>query len=190
MAIYLQCCGAIPTAYTYISLATAACTRMGLHQSESSRQLNPIDRETRKRLFWALRTMDGYVTTILGLPRTLSDDDVDQELPLEVDDEYITEDGVGTRDCHSTCLMTVVNAHTNLIRIMANIRRNVLGSRKSSSGQTEAYRIDYSRILQAENELEAWFTSLPGDSNFSKPDSIKYVTSTLNFAIANIFLKH
>jgi hypothetical protein len=128
--------------------------------------------------------MDAYVTTILGLPRTLSDDDIDQELPLEIDDKYITEDDVGTNKGHSTCLMTAANAHTKLILIMASIRRNVLCSRNSSdslSDQNEAYRVDYSRIMQAENELEEWFAKLPGDSNFPKPlsgDSVKYVTFT------------
>lgn len=176
MVIYLQCCGAIPTCYTYTSLATAACTRMGLHRSESLDQLNPIEQEMRKRLFWALRTIDAYVTTILGLPRTLSDEDVDQEFPREVDDKYITEERIGECDCNSTCPMTAVNAHTRLVLIMAKIRRNVLNFRKSTADQSEAYRVDYAKVVEAENELEAWFASLPSDSTFSKPvssDSIK-----------------
>lgn len=144
---------------------------MGLHRSEPSDQLNPIDREMRKRLFWALRTVDAYVTTILGLPRTLSDEDVDQELPLEVDDKSITEDGIDECDCNSTCLMTAANAHTRLIRIMAKIRRNVINFRKSGTDQSEAYRVDYAKVVEAENELETWFASLPGDSTFTKPVS-------------------
>lgn len=148
---------------------------MGLHRSESSRQLNPIDQETRKRLFWALRTIDVYVTTILGLPRSLSDEDVDQELPKEVDDKYITEDGIGDCNCNSTCPMTAANAYTKLILIMARIRRNVLNFRKSAADQTEVYRVDYTRIMEAENELETWYASLPGDTYFAKPVSTELI---------------
>lgn len=171
MVMYLQCCGAIPTCYTYISLATAACTRMGLHRSESSTHLNPIDQEVRKRVFWSLRTMATYVTTILGLPRMLSDNDIDQDLPLEVNDECITDDGIDERLSSVTCPMTTANAHMKLIRIMDTIRRNVLNPCKSGGDQSQAYMVDYARIIKAENELETWFTSLPSDSNFNKPIS-------------------
>ena len=175
MVMYLQCYGEISTCYTYISLATAACTRMGLHRSESSSQLNPIDREVRKRVFWSLRTMATYVTTILGLPRMLSDDDIDQDLPLEVGDDCITEDRIDESFDNSMCPMTAANAHTKLISIMDTVRRNVLNPCKSSGDQSKAYMVDYARIIKAENDLDTWFASLPSDSSFNKPLSSELI---------------
>ena len=35
--------------------------------------------------------MDTYVSAMLRLPHFLEDEDVDQDYPAEVDDEYITE---------------------------------------------------------------------------------------------------
>lgn len=62
---------------------------MGLHRSVPN-TFNPVERELRKRMFWIIRKLDIYVGALLGLPQMLSSDDVDQEMPLEVDDEYIT----------------------------------------------------------------------------------------------------
>ena len=54
--------------------------RMGLHRSYAG-QFNPIEAEIRKRVFWIVRKLDIYVGAMLGLPQTLSDDDIDQGLP-------------------------------------------------------------------------------------------------------------
>ena len=61
---------------------------MGLHRNFIS-NFSPIERETRRQIFWIVRKLDTSVSALLGLPQILSSDDIDQELPLEVDDEYI-----------------------------------------------------------------------------------------------------
>src|SRR5437762_5199435 len=93
MVLFLQSSANLSTCYSYIGVALRSSLRLGLHRSISN-SFNPIERETRKRVFWIVRKMDTYVGALLGLPKTLSDDDIDQVFPLEVDDEFITRDGI------------------------------------------------------------------------------------------------
>lgn len=44
------------------------------------------DIECRKRTFWCAYNLDTYLSAALGRPRTFHDDDIDQEMPLCVDD--------------------------------------------------------------------------------------------------------
>src|SRR5437762_1072757 len=74
-----------------------------------------------KRLFWIVRKMDTYVGALLGLPKTLSDDDIDQVFPLEVDDEFITRDGILPMPEGRISLLAASNAHTRLLTILSKV---------------------------------------------------------------------
>jgi hypothetical protein len=76
MIIFLQSSATMSTCHLYVSAAMAASLQMGLHRCQP-KAMNPIEREIRKRIFWTIRTMETYIVAILGLPRILTDDDVD-----------------------------------------------------------------------------------------------------------------
>lgn len=68
---------------------------LGIHRkSRVDASSNPdyIDLECRKRTFWCAYNLDTYLSAALGRPRTFHDEDIDQELPLCVDDSRI---GIG-----------------------------------------------------------------------------------------------
>ena len=65
--------------------------------------------------------MDIYVSTLLGLPQMLSDDDIDQEYPMEVDGDYITTEGITQPPSNYTPLMAGCNAHTRLSNIILKV---------------------------------------------------------------------
>src|ERR1700753_1664479 len=88
MILFLQSSAKLSTCYSYIGVALRSALRMGLHRNFDA-NFSPIERETRKRVFWVIRKMDTYVGALLGLPHTMSDEDIDQDYPVEVDDEYI-----------------------------------------------------------------------------------------------------
>jgi hypothetical protein len=173
MILYLQALGMVPTCYSYISLAMAACTRMGLHRSDSQTKFNTVDREHRKRIFWALRSMESYITTILDLPRTLSEEDTDQDFPCVMEDQNSRGGKPQRRACSPVSAMALANAHTKLLIIMGNFKRFILGSCKSDSRQGGTYRVDYARIVEAEKELESWNLELPQFSGMQEPDIAK-----------------
>jgi hypothetical protein len=173
MIIYLQALGMLPTCYSYISLAMAACKRMGLHRSDSLRKLNMVEQETRKRIFWALRTMEAYITTVLDLPKTLSDEDTDQVFPGEVEDCAMGEPSMRWFVLNSARSMAFANAHTKLLIIMSKLKKFILGSGKPDSSEGGKYRVDYAQIVEAEKELESWISELPQDSGVHETASAK-----------------
>ena len=162
MILFLQCSAKLSQCYAYIGVALRSALRMGLHRS-LSKGFNPLEAEVRKRVFWTVRKMDIYVGAMLGLPQTLSDEDIDQEYPLEVDDEYITESGILPMPEGSVSLLTAFNVHTRLVTILTKIVRNVYPI-KPTTGQPHSdktYTVPFSVIREIENDLENWKSSLP-----------------------------
>ena len=94
MVLFLQSSAKLSTCYSYVGIALRSALRLGLHRSAVTAHFNPLERELRKRVFWVVRKMDVYVSTMLGLPQMLSDDDIDQEYPVSVDGDFISQDGI------------------------------------------------------------------------------------------------
>lgn len=51
-----------------------------------------VESECRRRTFWCAYTLDCYLSAALGRPRTFHDDDIDQELPSNIEDSDIVKD--------------------------------------------------------------------------------------------------
>ncbi|OKL55659.1 hypothetical protein UA08_08983 [Talaromyces atroroseus] len=66
-------------------------TALGLHRRQLSKMTRGgpayVDQELRKRIFWSAYTLDKYLSVMFGRPRLLSDEDIDQDFPDEVNDE-------------------------------------------------------------------------------------------------------
>lgn len=163
MILFLQSSAKLSTCYSYIGIALRSAVRMGLHRSFN--QFNPIEVETRKRVFWVIRKMDTYVGALLGLPHALSEDDIDQEYPIEVDDQYITESGILPMPEGSLSLISAFNAHTDLVAIVAKIVKHVYPIKGALPSQNKdnakSYSVSYSKIRELEKDLQSWLEKLP-----------------------------
>lgn len=63
---------------------------LGLHRKTAKRsQMSPLELERRKRAFWSFYAIDGYMSVMLGQPRLLRDQDIDQEYPVNIDDAVL-----------------------------------------------------------------------------------------------------
>ncbi|KAJ9641594.1 Gypsy retrotransposon integrase-like protein 1 [Knufia peltigerae] len=162
MIMFLQSTAKLPVCYAYLGIALRACCRLGLHRNIPNR-FNPIELEERRRIFWLVRKMDSYVGAVLGLPQMLSDDDIDQELPAEIDDEYITSEGIRPMPADVFPLLKATNAHTRLTNILRKVVRyiypvkGVMGSGSADS----RYSISHKRIRELERDLQNWMDQLP-----------------------------
>lgn len=106
--------------------------------------------------------MDTYVGTMLGLPIFLSDEDVDQDWPIEVEDKHITGTMIHLRPGGEIPILAASNAHTRIIQIFAKICKYVYpitGSRSSTSSVTGM--VSYVKIMELENDLVRWLDDLP-----------------------------
>jgi hypothetical protein len=151
---------------------------MGLHRSGVLKFFDPIEQEVRKRLIWVLQTMDTYVATMLGLPKNIRDEDLDQDLPIDVVDDFITKEGILSVPAGHLSNMAVVNAHTKLLLIMALVVSYIYPNQKDLSRENESYQVDYTRIVKVEADLEEWFQSVvqqPALNMLVPPESLQLV---------------
>uniref|UniRef100_A0A060TCM4 ARAD1D43956p n=1 Tax=Blastobotrys adeninivorans TaxID=409370 RepID=A0A060TCM4_BLAAD len=164
MTLFLQCSARLSTCYTYIGIAMRSALRLGLHRKIMHHNYNPVELETRKRLFFTIRKMDTYINAMLGLPRTIADEDFDQEMPSELEDKYITEEGYMAMPYEVTSSAKVANCHTRLIAILAKIMNTIYAVRpdadQAARGKSRVAQI-YSQVERIELELANWRSSLP-----------------------------
>ncbi|CAG8981788.1 hypothetical protein HYALB_00004731 [Hymenoscyphus albidus] len=193
MILFLQSSSNLSTCYSYIGIALRSALRMGLHRNLThSHKFNPIEREVRRRLFWIVRKMDTYVSALLGFPQMLSTDDIDQVLPIEVDDEYITKDSILPMPPGKTSLYAASNAHTALMAILADVIKYIYptkGVEQSVNGNNSStYVISHIKIREIEKDLRKWQDQLPmqlrpgGDAS---PDVLR-VQQLLRLAYAHV----
>jgi hypothetical protein len=68
-------------------LAMRTVTDMGLHRKASTQRLGPFEAQLQRRLFWSIYALESIFASTFGRPISLSDCDIDQPLPLAVDDD-------------------------------------------------------------------------------------------------------
>lgn len=166
MILFLQSSAKLSVCYAYIGVALRSALRMGLHRSFTE-SFNPIESETRKRVFWVIRKMDTYVGALLGLPHSLDDDEIDQEYPTEVDDEYITEHGIISMPEGKISVMSAGNAHTKLVQILRKIVKYIYPMKATvkdpmtGAKNVNTYSVSYAKIVEIERDLQTWQDQLP-----------------------------
>jgi Fungal specific transcription factor domain len=161
MILFLQSSAKLATCYSYIGIALRACCRLGLHRT-IKHEFDPIEQEERKRIFWLIRKMDVYVGAMLGLPQLLSSEDVDQQLPMDVDDEFITPEGILPMPPGYFPLIRGTNSHTRLLFILQKVMKYIYpitGFEDAKPGGP--YSVSHSRIREIEKDLQRWMDDLP-----------------------------
>ena len=166
MTMFLQSSAKLATCYSYIGIALTSAIRLGLHRSVS-RHFDPVEAETRRRVFWVIRKMDIYVAALLGLPKLLSDDDIDQVDPLEVDDECITKDGILPQPLGKVPLIAATNAHTRLVKILCLVVKYIYPIKSPGQAVNKAFKqtygVSHARIREIEQKLQEWMEHLSVD---------------------------
>lgn len=160
MVLFLQSSARLSNCYSHLGIVLRSAMRMGLHRSVSN-TFNPIEQETRRRVFWCVRKLDTYVGALLGLPKTLSDEDIDQEMPLEVDDEYITAEKVLPMPPGKVSLMASFNAHTRLVVILSKTVQYIYPIKGNKGQNSQSYIVSHARIREIEQDLQQWMEALP-----------------------------
>lgn len=86
LAIYSLRAPQGPGAWTCIGLAMRTCIDLGMHRRSPVGRFSILESEMRKRIFWTCYCLDRQISIILGRPFAISDQDIDVELPLDVDE--------------------------------------------------------------------------------------------------------
>ncbi|CAM1510357.1 Fc.00g006920.m01.CDS01 [Cosmosporella sp. VM-42] len=196
MILFLQATSNLSGCYAFVGIALRSALRIGLHRHLQHEKLNTIEQEVRKRVFYVIRQMDIYVSTLLGFPLLLNTDDFDQPFPTEVDDEFLTPSGILQPPPGTPSFFEAFNAHSQLMEILSKITKYVypmkgLGqSVMKDNKPTSTYLISYGRIKEIEADLHTWFERLPQNWRPSAegPIEVVRVRHLLRFAYAHVQL--
>ncbi|KAK2743811.1 finger protein, partial [Colletotrichum kahawae] len=124
--------------WTLFGITAHLAMALGIHRksrldAKSTDRANHIDLECRKRTFWCSYNLNTYLGAALGRPMTFHDEDIDQELPLCIDDEQLR---FGISSEPVVCGPSVTSgsvAQIRLSRILARILRAFYGSHTPST---------------------------------------------------------
>lgn len=146
-------------------------TGLGLHLSINSSRYTPIEKELRKRAGWGLLVLDRSLAMKFGRPLTIRIEDIHTDLPLEVDDQYLTNEvDVATQP---SAIPSVISFFVSAIQLTPVIRdmleqlyfRDHMKQRSTTDGILEpAYsRCHYilSQVVLIEGKLQSWWRHAP-----------------------------
>src|SRR5262249_47325926 len=125
---------------------------LGLHQKRPKhRDLSPLSRELRRRIFWSVYTSDRYISVALGRPTLLQEEYITQDLPQSVNDEDLT---TTTSNLHSEvdCLMDAAILQAKLARIV---------SKSLHEQYTSNTTFVIERLMEHNQALDDWRAQLP-----------------------------
>ena len=96
---------------------------------------------------------------VLGLPASLRDDDIDQEMPTEVDDEFITEWNILSQPAGQPSIPIGCNVYTRLMGIISKITKYIYPIKAPVVEGKGLIRLDL--VKEIEQDLERWRSSIP-----------------------------
>ncbi|KAH8900601.1 hypothetical protein GQ53DRAFT_129539 [Thozetella sp. PMI_491] len=85
ISLYLNTADMRPTAYTFIGQAVRIALSLGLNREPPPGQLSQREYQRRRRLWWTLYMIDKKLSTTIGAPLSIRDEDIDTSMPEEYD---------------------------------------------------------------------------------------------------------
>ncbi|KAK5999460.1 hypothetical protein QM012_005461 [Aureobasidium pullulans] len=148
---------ALSTFGTMIQLMQA----VGMHRKATERAGNPlldfITVQMHRRLFWCAFTLDKYLSIIMGRMPLLHIDNTNQALPMVVNDEDLTSEGVSTQTLthRRDCLLhaTIAHIEVGIVLATASQEQNRLPS------VTEWLHVE--AAIRRGRDIEDWHSRLP-----------------------------
>lgn len=135
---------------TVVQLALA----LGLHRA---RDIEPgesmITHECRKRTFWAVATLDTYLSILLGRPALLHDKDIDQRLPRAIDDDELSAGALAESGKDNMVQASILHAK------LARILKRVAQEHNPSFAKSDVRKLE--EAARVNQQLDAWQASLP-----------------------------
>lgn len=164
MALYCTRAPRDPGAWTYIGAAMRLCVELGLHR-RPRRQQPSVDSEMDKRRFWTAYFLDRDISIALGRPPSISDHDIDAELPLDINEDTIDEEVI--RQASMRVSTIPVNPPNTLTSFIHRTRLKQI----ESEIQHDVYRVDRPNdvsdaiINSFLDRLNAWKDAIPYETS-------------------------
>lgn len=159
MVLYLLCSSRANQSWFTFGTVVQLLMCLGLHRyrplNASASMEERVTRECEKRVIWCAYTLDKYLSLILGRPRFLQEEDIDQELPAAVDDDDLGQEQPDENSTHKDCIMNAPILHALLARILSRAAKEQYAVRSISDAQ------QMQAIESLSEAIEAWHAQLP-----------------------------
>ncbi|KAI9827514.1 MAG: hypothetical protein M1832_004864 [Thelocarpon impressellum] len=163
--------------YYVIGLATRLCQQLGLHEEETilragtEFELDPLEKDMRRRLFWIVTSMEYGLSHSLGRPSALSigPDHIDVRFFAPVDDELVAASGILDGPPSPKKLIAIHFFQMRLLQ--AEIRRKLYQKKRDTpkddsdpwfptmEAKVEHWRSSSPYNAEGSGHSNAWFTS-------------------------------
>ncbi|KOS18451.1 putative transcriptional regulatory protein [Escovopsis weberi] len=171
MALFLQGTPNPQPAYMLIASALRLAHSIGLHKKSTGFNLNPIEIEQRRRVFWIAYMLDKDVSLRSGQPPVQDDNDMSVEFPNFEDDDngFIPlADGKG-KMCYFKLLC-------EFSVIQGNVYQRMYSAKASRQSDGELLNT----IGELDQQLEEWKDSIPIDFRPEHPIRASHTPLILN----------
>jgi hypothetical protein len=160
MALYCTRAPRDPGAWTYVGAAMRLCIELGLHR-RSRRQPPSVEGEMNKRRFWTTYVLDRDISIAVGRPPSLSDHDIDANLPLDIDEDTSSDEVIRQASMH------ISDTPASPLNTLTSFIHRLRLKRIESEIQHVVYRVDRSDKLSEATinrfmeRLDAWKDAVP-----------------------------
>ncbi len=169
---YLQGTLALNECWNFAGLMIRNAISIGLHVNPTDDgNLLPVEKESRKRLWWGCLVLDRTLCMKLGRPPSIRSTDAHEvDLPLEVDDQYIVDTSLvppqpsGRPSRISFFVQTIKQSHI-IDCILAKVYLANPKVQKRQDQTLLSHRTDESSVLGdaflLDGQLQAWWNEMP-----------------------------
>ena len=153
---------------------------LGLHRSiqswaPASRKISVLEVELRKRIFWSVLVIHIIISGKLGRPMALREEDFDVELPREISDNQLSENGIDMSK-GGKCDFLVGLASFRFEPICIDLYNNIYAVRRSPRTYIET-------VVRLERRIQGFIDSWDGDQ------MREWDTSTDNSKVYAMYLR-
>ncbi|PAV16889.1 quinate utilization pathway activator [Pyrrhoderma noxium] len=152
--VYHFCEGHDATSHASFGEAAHIAVTLHMHEETSYEGLDPIECEIRRRTFWLLFGADKSMSILLGRPICLRDEDCTLHFPKEVDDEYITPNGILPQPHGKTAIVSGLNYISRIFALLGEIQVRIrVDKRSPPQGHFATARLEESAGCLPSTEL-------------------------------------
>lgn len=158
MALFLQGTPNPQPSFFLVSAAIRLAHSIGLHKRGSGFNLNQVENEQRKRVFWIAYLLDKDICLRSGRPPAQDDDDMNVELPSENPPDHVGSVPLAEEvDGKST--MNLFRLMCQFAQIQSRVYKQLYSVKASRQSDGELLNT----IGELDSELEDWKDSIPID---------------------------
>ncbi|ORX90894.1 hypothetical protein K493DRAFT_304519 [Basidiobolus meristosporus CBS 931.73] len=151
--------------WLYLGMAIRIAQELGLHRTLNSHNLDPIERERRKLLWWNCVVLDRGISSFLGRPLAIHESDCNASLPL-LPEVLAKEASIDVNELsYSQRAMKCYIVFIRLSQIMARMLREIHTAESTSQGKIK------NSLKELNRTLNQWELSLPEEFKYNFEDT-------------------